>query len=63
MTMRDMHAQLESLQKQVAECEMIRDLSTHGSKRALFGKLAEHYKVLASEVERAIAQASKDRSS
>ncbi|WP_168195363.1 hypothetical protein [Bradyrhizobium sp. NAS80.1] len=36
---------------------MIRDLATNPSKRELFGKLAEHYKVLATEVERAMSGA------
>ena len=37
-----------------APTEMIRDLATDPVKRALFTKLAEHYKVLAAEVQRAI---------
>jgi len=52
--MEDMLAHLETLQVQIAECEMIRDLATDPVKRALFTKLAEHYKVLAAEVQRAI---------
>ena len=54
--MRDMIAHLEKLRTQVAECEMIRDLATDRAKRELFTKLAEHYKVLADEVQRAIAE-------
>lgn len=38
---------------------MIRDLATHTKKRELFAKLAEHYRVLAAEVESALS----DRSS
>jgi hypothetical protein len=53
--MKDMQAHLEKLRTQIAECEMIRDLATNPSKWELFGKLAEHYKVLATEVERAMA--------
>jgi hypothetical protein len=53
--MKDMQAHLEKLRIQIVECEMIRDLATSPSKRELFGKLVEHYKVLAAEVERAIA--------
>jgi hypothetical protein len=49
-----MQAQLEKLRVQIAECEMIRDLATHAKKRELFAKLAEHYKALAAEVERAM---------
>jgi len=35
---------------------MIRDLATAPVKRALFTKLAEQYKVLAAEVQRAISE-------
>lgn len=56
--MQDMKAQLEKLRVQIAECEMIRDLATHPKKRELFTKLAEHYRVLAAEVERAMADQS-----
>jgi hypothetical protein len=52
--MQDMLAHLEKLGVQIAECEMIRDLATDPAKRELFTKLAEHYKVLAAEVQRAI---------
>jgi len=52
--MRDMKAHLEKLQVQIAECEIIRDLATDHTKRELFGRLAEHYRVLAAEVEKAI---------
>jgi len=55
--MKDMQAHLEKLRVQVSECELIRDLATDLAKRDLFAKLAEHYKVLAIEVERAIASA------
>jgi hypothetical protein len=55
--MRDMLAHLEKLRVEAAECEMIRDLATDKPKRELFDKLAQHYKVLAAEVERAIKQA------
>jgi hypothetical protein len=53
--MKDMRAHLEKLRTQVAECELIRDLTTDRQKRELFNRLAEHLKVLAAEVERAIA--------
>jgi CHASE3 domain sensor protein len=52
--MQDTLAHLEKLRVQVAECEMIRDLATDPAKRELFTKLAENYKVLAAEVQRAI---------
>ena len=51
-----MQAHLEKLRVQAAECEMIRNLATDANKRELFDKLAQHYKVLAPEVERAIKQ-------
>ena len=48
---------LEKLRVQITEYELIRDLATDRAKRELFDKLAEHFRVLASEVERAIAAA------
>ena len=53
--MKDMEAHLEKLRRDAAECAIIRDLATDSKKRELFAKLAEHLSVLASEVERAIA--------
>lgn len=53
-----MKAHLEKLRVQIAECEIIRDLATDRKKRELFGRLAEHHKVLAGEIERAIAAGS-----
>ena len=53
--MKDMRAHLEKLRTQVAECELIRDLTTDKAKREVFNRLAEHLKVLARELERAIA--------
>jgi hypothetical protein len=52
--MRDMQAHLEKLRTETTESEMIANLATDKAKQELFTKLAEHYKVLASEVERAI---------
>jgi hypothetical protein len=54
--MRDMRAQLEKLRTETAECEMIANLATDKAKQELFTKLAEHYRVLASEVERAMKE-------
>jgi hypothetical protein len=54
--MTDMQAHLEKLRSKTAECEMIAMLATDKAKQELFAKLVEHYKVLASEVERAIKQ-------
>lgn len=53
--MQDMKKHLESLLRDAAECRLISDLATDPSKRDLFAKLAEHHRVLAEEVERAIA--------
>jgi len=55
--MKDMKAHLEKLRRDAAECQLISDLATDKSKRGLFAKLAEHHRVLAGEVERAIAAA------
>ena len=54
--MKDMQSQLEKLRTDAAECALIRDLATDPKKRELFTKLADHLSVLASEVERAIAE-------
>jgi hypothetical protein len=53
--MKDMQAHLEKLQIQIAECEMIRDLATDPKKRELFSKLAEHFRVLAGEIEKTMS--------
>jgi hypothetical protein len=55
--MKDMQMHIEKLRVQITEYELIRDLATDRAKRELFDKLAEHFRVLASEVERAIAAA------
>ena len=52
----DMEAHLEKLLRDAAECELISRLATDVAKRDLFNRLAEHLKMLANEVERAIAQ-------
>jgi hypothetical protein len=54
--MRDMQAHLEKLRTETADCEMIAKLATDKTKRELFTRLAQHYRVLASEVERTIKQ-------
>ena len=51
----DMQTHLEQLQTQVADCELIRDLTTDRAERDLFKKFSEHFRVLATEVEREIA--------
>jgi hypothetical protein len=53
--MNDMITHLEKLRVQAVEFELIRDLATDMAKRDLFDKLAQHFKALAAEVERAIA--------
>lgn len=52
--MKDMRAYLEKLRKDAAECRLISDLATDIRKREQFAKLADHYDVLASEIEQAI---------
>jgi len=52
--MKDMQTHMEKLLKDAAECKLISDLATDPTKRALFEKLAEHLKVQATEVQRAI---------
>jgi hypothetical protein len=52
-------AQLEKLRKDAAECAMIRDLATDPKKRELFAMLAGRMTVLASEIERVIADGMK----
>ena len=43
--------------KPAAECERISGSATDSAKRDLFAKLAEHHRILAAEVERAIEAA------
>jgi hypothetical protein len=52
--MKDMQAHVEKLRQDAVECASISKLATDEQKRELFARLAEHQKVLASEVERAI---------
>ena len=54
--MKDLQAHLEKLRMEIADCEMIARLATDKVKQQLFIKLAEHYRVLASEVERAVKE-------
>ena len=58
-TMQDMLTQLEKLRRDAAECELIRDLATDFKKRELFDRLATHFSVLATEVEKAILESGK----
>lgn len=54
--MKDLQAHLEKLLMEAADCEMIARLATDKIKQQLFIKLAEHYRVLAAEVERAMKE-------
>lgn len=54
--MRDMQAQLDKLLEQAAECTHIASQATDTAKRELFARLAQHFSVLAAEVEKAIAK-------
>lgn len=58
--MRDMQVHLERLREQAAECEMIRSLTLDPVKRDLFAKLAEHFNILAGEIERAMEKMASD---
>ena len=57
--MKDMQVQLEKLRTEATDCALIAKLAIDKAKRDLFAKLAEHYTVLASEVQRAIDSAAK----
>ena len=52
--MQDMRAQLEKLWNEATECASIARKATTWGKRDLFTRLAQHYRILAAEVERAI---------
>jgi hypothetical protein len=54
--MQDIKVHLEKLQADAAECALISNLATDRVKRELFSKLSQHLLVLASEVERAMAE-------
>ena len=54
--MKEMQAQLEKLREQAAEFAVIASRATDAAKRELFSRLAEHFVVLAAEVEKAIAK-------
>jgi hypothetical protein len=54
--MQDMQAQLVKLREQAAEFTRIASRATDAAKQELFTRLAEHFLVLASEVEKAIGK-------
>jgi hypothetical protein len=53
-----MQKHLERLRRDADECQRISDGAADEAKRELFSRLAEHHRVLAAEVARAIAAAS-----
>jgi hypothetical protein len=53
--MKDMREHLEKLRAQIVECELIRDQACDPKKRELFARLADHFTVLAGEIEKAIS--------
>jgi hypothetical protein len=54
--MKDIREHVEKLRLQIAECEMVKNLATDPKKQELFGPLAEHFRVLAGELETEIAK-------
>jgi len=54
--MKVMTEQLEKLRIEAEDCALISRLATDPHKRELFARLADHLKVLAEDVERAIAE-------
>jgi hypothetical protein len=52
----DLQAHVEKLLRDAAECKLISDLATAHEKRGLLGRIAEHYEMLAAEIQRAIAE-------
>lgn len=54
--MKDMQTQLDRLLEQAAECAQVASQATDAAKQELFDRLAQHFTVLASEVEKAIAK-------
>jgi hypothetical protein len=58
--MKDLKLHLDKLRADAAECDRIRDLADDPQKRDLFARLAEHYRVLAAEIERAIGKRDDD---
>ena len=60
--MRDLRASLEKLRTDAAEAALIRDLATDRRKREVFTRLADHFAILAAELERAISAHATDES-
>lgn len=53
--MQDLRRELETLRNEAANCQRISDEATNAEKKVMFARMAEHHRVLAAEVERAIA--------
>jgi hypothetical protein len=53
--MKDMQAHLKKLRAQIAECERLQRAAKGRIKRDVFRRLVAHYRVLASDLEQAIA--------
>ncbi len=54
--MKDMQAHLETLRANIVQCERLHREAKSRIKRDVFARLAAHYRVLAGELERAIAE-------
>jgi hypothetical protein len=54
--MKDMRVHSEKLRTDAAECDRIRDSAADPKKRELFMRLGQHLRVLADEIDSAIAQ-------
>ena len=54
--MKDLQVHLGTLHAQIAECERFQREAKSQVRRDLFGRLVARYKVLAAELERAIAE-------
>ena len=57
IAMEDMRSQLVKLREQAAEFDRIASRASDAIKKELFARLAEHFHVLAAEIERAMAKA------
>jgi hypothetical protein len=53
--MKDFLAQLEHLERQIAECDLISNLSTDVTKGETFRRLAEQYRAMAEHVRSAMS--------
>ena len=53
--MQDLRKELETLWREAENCQRISDEAANAQKKVMLAKLAAHHRVLAAEVERAIA--------